>query len=146
MTFNTMLPHVLAVVNLSTVVALSSGLYFIRHGNRAAHRAAMLTAVGLGIVFLALYLLYHFGAGLAKFGGEGGIRPIYFTILIIHILAAAVATPLVPITFFRAWNGQYEAHRKLAPFAWKLWMFVALSGIVVYVMTIHIWPYQGVAA
>ena len=143
MTLNAILPHVLAVVNLSTVAALLSGFHFIRSGKREAHRAAMMTAVALGGAFLVLYLIYHFGAGLAKFGGDGVIRPIYFSILIVHIMASIVATPLVPIAFFRAWNGSFAAHRKLAPLAWKLWLFVAASGLVVYVMTIHIWPYQG---
>ncbi len=146
MALNIVLPHIIAVVNASTVLALLCGYYFIRHGDRERHRMAMMTAVGLGVVFLGLYLTYHFGAGLAKFGGTGIIRPIYFSILIIHIIAAAIATPLVPLAFFRAVSGRFEAHRKLAPLAWKIWMFVALSGIVVYAMTIHIWPYQGVAA
>ena len=145
MALNTVLPHILAVVNASTVAALSSGYYFIRAGNRQAHRKSMLVSISLGVVFLILYLLYHFGAGLAKFGGYGMIRPVYFSILIIHILAAAIAAVVVPLAFFRAWNGRFEAHRTLAPFAWKIWLFVAVSGLVVYVMTIHIWPYPGVA-
>ncbi len=138
------LPHVLAVINTSTVLALATGYMFIRRGDRESHRKCMLIAVGLGVAFMVLYLSYHFGAGLAKFGGFGLIRPIYFSILIAHILAAAVATPLVPIAVYRALNAQFEAHRRLAPWAWKIWMFVALSGIVVYVMTIHIWPFRGV--
>jgi len=143
MALNTVLPHILAVINLSTVAALLFGYHFIRGGNREAHRTAMLTAVALGVAFLVLYLVYHFGAGLAKFGGEGAIRPVYFSILIVHILAAIIATPLVPVAFFSAWSGSYSAHRKLAPMAWKIWLFVAVSGLVVYVMTVHIWPYQG---
>ncbi|NOT71511.1 MAG: DUF420 domain-containing protein [Hyphomicrobium sp.] len=145
MASNTVLPHVLAVINASTIAALSGGYYFIKRGDRARHRTCMMAAVALGVAFLVLYLAYHFGAGLAKFGGQGIIRPVYFTILIIHIIAAAIATPVVPLAFWRAWNGNEAAHRRLAPFAWKLWLFVAASGIVVYVMTIHIWPFAGVA-
>lgn len=137
------LPHILAAINLGTVAALATGYKFIRSGNREAHRKAMLVASALGVAFLAIYLAYHFGAGLAKFGGQGVVRPIYFTILIIHIISAAVATPVVPLAIFRALSGRYDAHKKLAPFAWKLWMFVAVSGLIVYVMTIHIWPYPG---
>lgn len=140
------LPHIMAVINVSTVLALSLGYVFIRRGHREAHRAAMLTAVGLGCTFLVLYLYYHFGAGLAKFGGVGFIRPVYFSILIVHILAAAVATLIVPMAVLRALKGNFEAHRSLAPRAWRLWMFVAISGITVYVMTIHIWPYGGAPA
>lgn len=140
------LPHVLAVINLGTVAALSTGYRHIRNGDRQSHRKSMLVASALGVAFLSVYLAYHLGAGLAKFGGEGIIRPIYFTILIVHIIAAAVATPVVPLAVYRALSGRYEAHKKLAPMAWKLWMFVAVSGLVVYVMTIHIWPYAGGAA
>lgn len=146
MAASTVLPHYIAAVNLGTVAALSTGYFFIRQGDRKAHRTCMLVAVCLGVIFLALYLSYHFGAGLAKFGGEGIIRPVYFTILIIHILAATLSTPLVPLAVWRALSGNFEGHRRLAPWAWRIWMFVAVSGLAVYVMTIHLWPYQGVPA
>jgi len=138
------LPHVLATINVSTVLALSTGYAFIRRGNHIAHRKCMLVAVVLGVAFMVLYLTYHFGAGLAKFGGAGWIRPVYFSILFTHIVAATIATPLVPLAVYRALTGQRDAHRRIAPWAWKIWMFVALSGIVVYVMTVHIWPFSGV--
>jgi uncharacterized membrane protein YozB (DUF420 family) len=146
MSLNNVLPHVMAAINISTIIALTGGYIAVRNGRRDVHRKCMIIAVVLGVAFLALYLVYHFGAGLAKFGGHGLIRPIYFTILIIHILAAAVATPLIPLVVYRAVSGKLEAHRKLAKRAWSVWMFVAASGIVVYVMTIHIWPYQQMAA
>lgn len=146
MTPNSVLPHVLAVINAATIATLATGYVLIRSGKREAHRKSMMTALALGAAFLVVYLVYHFGAGLAKFGGYGLIRPIYFTILVIHILAAVVSTPLVPVAAWRAWSGRYDAHRSLAPLAWKVWMFVAVSGLVVYAMTIHIWPYAGEAA
>jgi uncharacterized membrane protein YozB (DUF420 family) len=142
MSLNAALPHILAAINLSTIAALIGGYFAIRSRDRELHRKFMLAAVALGAAFLALYLVYHFGAGLAKFGGYGIIRLIYFSILIIHILAAAIATPVVPLLVFRALSGREDAHRKVAMRAWSLWMFVAVSGIVVYVMTIHLWPYQ----
>lgn len=137
------LPHVMAVINFGTVLALCGGYGAIRRGNRALHRRFMMAAVGLGSIFLVLYLSYHFGAGLAKFGGQGEIRPLYFAILIVHILAAAVASVLVPVVVTRALGGRFEAHKRLALSAWRLWMFVAITGITVYVMTIHLWPYAG---
>jgi putative membrane protein len=146
MSANSVLPHILAVINASTIITLATGYHFIREGNREAHRKCMTLAIVLGSAFLFFYLVYHFGAGLAKFGGEGVIRPIYFGILIIHILAAAVSTPLVPLVVWRALTNRLSGHRQLAPFAFGIWMFVAVSGLVVYVMTIHIWPYSGVAA
>ena len=142
MSLKTVLPHVLAAINISTIIALGSGYLAIRSGRRDVHRKCMMVAVVLGVAFLGFYLTYHFGAGLAKFGGYGIIRPIYFSILIVHILAAAAATPLVPLVVYRGLSGRFDAHRKLAMRAWSIWMFVAVSGIVVYVMTIHIWPYH----
>jgi len=142
----TVLPHILAGINLATVATLTVGYRYIRNGNREAHRKCMLFATLLGAAFLVCYLAYHLGAGLAKFGGAGMIRPIYFTILVTHIIMAAIATPLVPYTIYKGWSGQYAAHKRIAPLAWKIWMFVAVSGLVVYVMTIHIWPYTGAPA
>lgn len=139
------LPHVLAAINVATIAALTSGYVAIRNGRRRAHRKCMLVAVALGAVFMVFYLAYHFGVGLAKFGGYGIIRPIYFSILIMHIVAATVAAPLVPVAVFRALSGQLEAHRRLAFWAWRIWMFVAVSGVVVYVMTIHVWPDKAIA-
>lgn len=141
MTFQAALPHVMAVLNFATVMALLAGYRNIRAGDRDAHRRCMKIAVGLGVAFLVLYTLYHLGAGLAKFGGQGIIRPIYFTILVVHILASAAAAIAVPLAFFRAITGRFDAHKRIALKTWRLWMFVAVSGLVVYVMTIHIWPY-----
>lgn len=143
---NSILPHVLAAVNVSTVVSLTGAYVAIRSGDRQTHRKYMIAALGFGAAFMVLYLSYHFGAGLAKFGGEGLIRPIYFAILVVHIIAAAVATPLIPITAYRALSDQVAAHKRVALWSWRLWMFVAVSGLVVYVMTIHVWPFRGVPA
>jgi uncharacterized membrane protein YozB (DUF420 family) len=103
----------------------------------------MLGAVAVSIAFLVTYLIYHFNAGLAKFGGEGLIRPIYFAILIAHVLIAIVITPLVPITLFRALRGDFERHRRIARWTYPLWMYVAVSGVVVYGMAIHWFPFAG---
>lgn len=143
MDLKSILPLVLATINVSTIAALSGGYLAIRRGRGDLHRKCMLVAVGLGAAFLGLYLLYHFGAGLAKFGGHGIVRPVYFSILILHIVAAAISAPLVLLVFYRALSGHLRAHRRLALRAWGTWMFVATSGIVVYVMVVHVWPYQG---
>lgn len=145
MASQSVLPHVLAFINVSTIATLAVGYKFIRAGRRDDHRKCMMFAMLLGAAFMVLYLSYHLGAGLAKFGGEGWIRPVYFTILIAHILGSAIATPLVPLALWRGHSGRFDQHRRLAPVAWKLWMFVAVSGIVVYAMTIHFWPWRGVA-
>ncbi len=137
------LPHIMAVINSATIVVLLTGYFFIRRGDRAVHRTCMIIALILGAAFLGIYLTYHFSAGLAKFGGYGVVRPIYFTLLAIHVVMALVITPLVPITAYRALHGQIESHRRLAKWTWSSWLFVAVSGVVVYVMAVHIYPYGG---
>ena len=134
------LTHVNAALNAATIVFLGMGLWFILRGDRRRHRATMLAALAVSAMFLVTYLIYHFNAGLAKFGGEGAIRPIYFTVLALHVVAAVVITPLVPVTVFRALSGRYDRHRKIARWTWPLWMYVAVSGVVVYVMAVHIYP------
>jgi uncharacterized membrane protein YozB (DUF420 family) len=137
------LPHILAVINTATVIVLLASYWFIRNGDRESHKTGMLIAGVLGAAFLAIYLTYHFSAGLAKFGGQGTIRPIYFTLLGIHVLMAAAVAFLVPVTMIRALGGSFEAHRKVAGWALPVWLFVSVSGVVVYVMAIHIYPYTG---
>jgi len=140
------LTHVNAALNAISVVLLALGYRYIRSGDRIRHRACMLAAVVVSALFLISYLIYHFNAGLAKFGGEGIVRPIYFTLLIVHVLVAAIVTPLVPITVVRALAGRFDRHRKIARWTWPLWMFVGISGVVVYLMTVHLYPYGGTGA
>lgn len=135
------LPHLNAALNGVSIVCLAFGYLFIRRGDRHRHRQAMLAAAVASAAFLVSYLIYHFNSGLARFGGEGIIRPIYFSILIVHVIVAIVITPLVPITLYRALSGQFARHRRIARWTWPLWMYVAVSGVVVYVMAIHIFPY-----
>ncbi|NQV47568.1 MAG: DUF420 domain-containing protein [Rhodospirillaceae bacterium] len=139
----TTFPHILAGINSATTLVLLAGYFFIRAGNRARHRACMLGAVALAVLFLIIYVIYHANAGLAKFGGEGVIRPIYFTILIAHIVGAVALVPMVPMTLFRALRERFDAHKRLARWTWPLWMYVSVSGIVVYVMAIHLYPTLG---
>lgn len=139
----TQLPHALAVVNCLTVVLLVAGYNYIRGGDVRAHRACMLASVGMAVLFLIIYTYYHLNAGLAKFGGEGVIRPIYFTILILHVIGAIVLVPVVPMTLVRALRERFNAHKLLARWTWPLWMYVSVSGVVVYVMAIHIYPFSG---
>lgn len=134
------LPHINAALNGATILFLAAALYFILNGDRDRHRACMIAALVVSVAFLATYLTYHFNAGLAKFGGEGPVRPVYFTLLIIHILIAAIITPLVPLTAYWALSGQFPRHKRIARWTWPLWMFVAVSGVVVYVMAVHLYP------
>jgi len=137
------LPHVLAVINAATIVALLRAYYLIRARDREGHRRTMFVAIGLGVAFLAVYLVYHASAGLAKFGGEGPIRPIYFTLLAIHVFMAFVVAVLVPITFYNALKQRFATHRRFARVTMPAWLFVAGSGLVVYVMAVHLYPMAG---
>ena len=134
------LPHVLAGLNTTAACLLVAAYIFIRAGNREKHRACMLGAVSISALFLVVYLYYHFNSGLAKFGGEGWIRPVYFSILIAHVIGAVAITPLVPLTLWRALRGDFDRHRKIARITWPLWLYVSVSGVIVYVMAIHLFP------
>ena len=137
------IPHLNAALNAATVVLLAKGYYHIRKGDKQRHRAAMLGALVVSALFLVGYVIYKANAGFAKFGGEGVIRPIYFTILIVHVVGAFSIVPLVPWTVWRAIKGNFEGHKKLARITWPVWFFVGVSGVVVYVMAIHLYPYTG---
>jgi putative membrane protein len=135
------LPHYNAVFNSITIVFLSAGLAFVLSGRRQLHRACMIGALLASSAFLVTYLIYHFNAGLAKFGGEGLVRPLYFSLLVTHVAVAVAIVPLVPITVYRAVTGGFDRHKRIARWTWPLWMFVAVSGVVVYVMTVHLFPH-----
>ncbi len=134
------LPHILAALNGTTAILLTIGWVFIRRGDRARHKAMMVSALVCSALFLAIYLIYHANAGLAKFGGQGIIRPIYFTILIGHVLLSMAITVLVPTTVFLSLTGRLERHRRWARWTLPIWLYVSVSGIVVYVMAIHLYP------
>jgi len=137
------LTHVIAAFNGASVLCLIAGFVAIRRGERAAHRAAMLGALALSAAFLVVYLYYKANSGFARFGGEGVIRPIYFTILSLHVLGAIAIVPLVPLTVLRALKGQFADHRRLARRTWPLWIAVGVSGVIVYVMAVHLFPANG---
>ncbi len=137
------LVHVNAILNAVSVVFLAFGYYYIKNGDWRRHRAMMIGALIASGLFLVSYVIYKLNSGFAKFGGDGTIRYVYFTILIIHVIGAIAITPMVPITVFRAWRERFDQHKKIAKITWPLWMFVGISGVVVYVMAVHMYPYTG---
>lgn len=145
MTDLTIFPHLLAALNMTTAVLLATGYVFIRRGDKLSHRKCMLAAISVAVVFMAVYIYYHANAGLAKFGGEGVIRTVYFTILIAHVSIAVTIPVLAPWTAFRALKGRFAKHRKMARWTLPLWLYVSASGVVVYVMSIHLFPDTGIA-
>ena len=134
------LAHFQALMNALSAVLLITGYYFIRSGNRNAHQKAMLSAVGTSALFLVSYLIYHWHIGQTPFNGEGNVRYVYFTILIVHIIAATICLPMILITLFRAYRQVFDKHKKIARFTLPLWLFVSVSGLVVYAMAFHIYP------
>ena len=137
------LTHVLAVLNAATIVVLVYAYSRIRAKDREGHRRAMMVAIGLGAAFLVVYLVYHAFAGLAKFGGAGPIRPIYFSLLAVHVVMAFAVAVLAPITVYNALAGRFAVHRRFARVTYPSWLFVAVSGLVVYVMAVHLYPSPG---
>lgn len=135
------LPHILALLNGTTAAFLVAGFVMIRRGNQSRHRLCMIAALVCSAVFLAVYLYYHANAGLAKFGGVGMIRPVYFTILIAHIVASTMILVMVPITVYLSVSGRFERHRAWARWTLPVWLYVAASGVVVYVMAVHLFPF-----
>jgi putative membrane protein len=128
------LPLVHACINSAVAVLLVAGYVFIRRKNIPAHRACMTTALGLSLLFLLSYVTYHTLAPSTKFGGVGAIRYVYFFVLLTHIVLAAAIVPLALFTVYRAWSNDFARHKKIARYTFPLWLYVAITGVVVYLM------------
>ncbi|HXC70219.1 MAG TPA: DUF420 domain-containing protein [Pyrinomonadaceae bacterium] len=134
------LPHLNACLNATSAVLLFTGYSFIRARNVIAHRACQIAALVVSLLFLASYLTYHFHHGATRFPGTGLARPIYFTMLITHTILAVVIVPLVAVTFYRAVRGDFARHRRIARITLPLWLYVCISGVIVYLMLYQIYP------
>lgn len=128
------LPHLNAVINSAATIALLFGLYFIKGKNISYHKMAMSTAFGLGAIFLISYIIYHATAESTSFGGEGIIRNIYYFVLLTHIILAAVALFPILLAYYYGYTGRIERHRKVVRYAYPIWLYVTVSGVVVYLM------------
>ncbi len=126
------LPAVNAGLNATATVLLTAGYVCIRRKQVAAHRVAMLAAVVVSAAFLATYLTYHLQTAPTRFGGTGLIRPVYFALLISHVLLAMAIVPLVPITVTLALRGRFERHRAWARWTFPIWYYVSVTGVLVY--------------
>ncbi len=134
----TFLAKVNVVLNASAGAFLLAGFACVRSGNVTWHRRCMLTAFGLSTAFLVSYVLHHAQVGSVPFRGQGVWRPIYFGILLPHIVLAGVIVPLALFTLYRGWVGKIAAHRRIARFTFPLWLFVSVSGVVVYAMLYYL--------
>ena len=130
-------PTLNAVLNATSAVLLTTGYAFIRRRRVNMHRACMLGAFGVSTVFLVSYLLYHARIGATSFQGIGWIRPVYFGILLTHTVLAAAVVPLVLVTLARALRGRFERHRAIARWTFPIWLYVSVTGVIVYLILYH---------
>jgi putative membrane protein len=128
------LPHVIGVLNSATAVLLLLGYYYIKVNNRSAHRRMMTGAFVLGAVFLVCYILYHISNESTPYGGVGAIRYLYFFLLISHIVLSIVVVWFVLRAVYFGYTNQLPAHRKAAKVAFPIWLYVSVSGVIVYLM------------
>jgi len=128
------LPPIYAAINGVTAVVLVAGILAIKNGKRKLHERLMTTAIGLSVIFLVMYIAYHMTAESTKFGGEGTIRYIYFFLLISHIFLSILVIPLVLVTYVRALAERFDKHKKIAKITFPIWLYVAVTGVIVYLM------------
>ncbi len=128
------LPTVNACLNSISTLLLTAGYLFIRRGQVERHRLAMAGAFVTSCVFLTSYLIYHSQAGSVPFTKQGWVRPVYFTILISHIILAAAIVPLALVTLYHAWRERFDKHRRIARWTWPIWMYVSITGVAIYLM------------
>ncbi len=130
----TFLPALNAVLNTCCTIALLFGLYFIRRRKITAHRNSMFTAFLFSSLFLVAYITNHAMHGDMRFVGQGPVRTLYFALLISHIVLSVVALPMILITFYLSLSGRFPLHRKLARFTYPVWLYVSVTGVIVYAM------------
>ncbi len=134
------LPAVNACLNGASTVLLTLGYIFIKRGARDAHRNCMVGAVITSAVFLTCYLIYHYSAGRTDFLNPRWFRPIYIVILVTHIILAMAIVPMVLTTVFLAIRQRWEAHKKVARWTWPIWMYVSVTGVLIYLLLYQIFP------
>ncbi len=132
------LPALNALLNATSAVLLVRGYFLIRRRDIEAHKKTMLAAFSVSVLFLASYLFYHYNVGSVRFQKTGIIRTVYLTILLTHTVLAAVVAPMAVVTLYRAWHNRFDKHRKLARITLPLWLYVSVTGVVVYVMLYHL--------
>ena len=128
------LPLINTLINATTAVLLIAGVFFVKSGRVSLHKKTMISAFILGICFLTFYILYHANVPSTKFGGDGSIRNVYFFFLITHILMAFALAPLVLFTVYYAAFQKLEKHKKIVKFTFPVWLYVSVTGVIVYLM------------
>ena len=134
------LPVVNAWLNATSAALLTAGYGFIRQRHVRAHQTCMLTALGVSSLFLVSYAIYHYHAGSKPFEGHGWIRGVYYPLLLSHLVLAALIVPLALTTIYRAWRGEFARHRRIARWTLPVWLYVSVSGVLVYWMLYQLGP------
>lgn len=134
------LPLFHAFLNGATAIFLSIGFYFIKARKITLHRTCMLIAFALSSVFLLSYVLYHYSVPPTPYGGEGSVRGVYFFILITHIVLATAIVPLALLSIYRSFSNDFAKHKKVARWTFPIWLYVAITGVVVYLMMSPYYP------
>lgn len=136
-----MFPHAAlnATLNATSAILLTLGYAAIRAGKREAHKRFMISAFLVSCTFLVSYLIYHYRVGHVVFRGQGWIRPVYFALLVSHTILAVLIVPLILITLRRAWLERFDKHRLIARWTLPIWLYVSITGVIVYVMVYRIY-------
>jgi len=132
------LPMLNALLNTTSAVLLVWGYRLVRARRFEEHKKVMLAAFTTSILFLTSYLIYHAQVGSVRFQGQGAVRVVYFAILLSHTILAAAAAPMAALTLYRAWKDQLDKHRRLAKITLPIWLYVSVTGVVVYLMLYHL--------
>lgn len=133
------LPTVNAILNSTSAILLIIGRRFIKQGKQEYHKRTMIATFSVSVLFLISYLTYHAFHLMTKFQGEGWVRPVYFTILTTHTICAALIVPLAIITLRRGLLRSFDLHRKIARWTFPVWLYVSITGVMVYVMLYHLY-------
>jgi len=134
------LPSVDATLNAASAIFLTLGFFFIRQKNIRAHKTCMLSAFATSMVFLVCYLAYHYSHGTTHFPGQGAVRSFYFALLASHTVLAALIVPLALTTLYRAWRKRFQQHKRIARWTLPAWLYVSVTGVVIYVMLYSLYP------
>jgi putative membrane protein len=134
------IPAINAILNATSGVLIVLGYIFVRRRQFNAHRACMVAALGTSTLFLISYLIYHYQHGSTKFTGQGWVRPLYFFILLTHTVLATAIVPLVIKTVYHAGQEQFARHMKIARWTFPIWLYVSITGVIVYLMLYQIYP------
>jgi putative membrane protein len=134
------LPAIDASLNAASAIFLVLGFFFVREKNIRAHKTCMFSAFGTSMIFLVCYLTYHYFHGTTHFLGRGAVRSFYFALLGSHTVLAALIVPLALTTLYRAWRERFEQHKRIARWTLPLWLYVSVTGVLVYWMLYHLYP------